>query len=586
MSLHTSPLDQAQRRSGTLLLAAVGALLLALGARLVYINTALHPRLTAAASRQRQGSSIIPARRGMILDARGRIVAISRLLPDVFVDPALVKDVDELAGELAARVNLPAAKIAAKIRRRKNSRFVLIAPRADALTAEAVRAMGSPAVGLLERAQRTYPLGGSMAHVIGWVGQDGSGLEGIELAYEDHLRSKDGRRATIRDARRRALRRSGRSTVSPVDGGHLVLTIDAEIQRITEEALGRSIAAFEAESGVAIVMSPNDGDILAMSCLPTFDPNDPVAPASAAIRRNRAITDPVEPGSAFKPVIACGALEGGFVSPLDQIDCHMGSYRMGHRLVRDTTPHGLMDIRGIITRSSNIGMSIIAERMGNEVLHDTIRRFGFGESTGIECPGEGAGVVYPLHRWTSYSTASVAFGYEILVTPLQLINAFAAIVNDGVLLRPRLVKQLLRPDGAVDCALQPPRIVRRVVSSKVARYMARELLVSVIESGSGRRAQSGSYRVLGKTGTAELTYADRSGYEPGAYLSLFVGAAPVAEPQIVALVIIRRPNPKIGYYGGTVAAPAVGEIIARTLLYLEVPTIVDCRLWIDGSKPL
>ncbi len=582
MFLQSTSLDQAQRRSGTLLLTAIGALLVALGARLVYINTALHSRLAAVASRQQQGSSIIPARRGMIFDARGRIVALSRLVPDVFVDPALVKDVDELADELAARVNHPAAKIAAKIRQRTSFRFAMIAPRVDAVTAEAVRAMGRPAVGLLDRAQRGYPLGGSMAHVLGWVGHDGCGLEGIELAYDQHLRGKDGRHATIRDARRRALRRSGRSTVSPIDGGHLVLTIDAEIQRITEEALARGIAEFEAISGVAIVMSPINGDILAMGCLPTFDPNDPVSPASAAARRNRAVTDPVEPGSAFKPIVACGALDGGFISPTERIDCQMGSYRIGHRVVRDTTPHGLMDIRGIITRSSNIGMSIIAQRMGNEVLHDTIRRFGFGERTGIECPGEGTGVVHPLHRWTSYSTASVAFGYELLVTPLQLINAFAAIVNDGVLLRPRLVKKLLKPDGEVAYLFQSPRIVRRVVSSKVARYMARDLLVSVVENGSGRRARSGPYRVLGKTGTAKLAYPDRSGYEPGAYLSLFVGAAPATEAQIVVLVMIRRPNQNIGYYGATVAAPVVGEILAKTLLYLEVPAIVDRILWLDG----
>ncbi len=571
MSFPTTPLDQVQRRSGVLLLVGIIALLAALAVRLHYINMALRPRLVAIADRQQHGSSVIPARRGMIFDARGRVVALSRQTPDVFIDPVLVDDVDELAAELGARVNLPSAEIADRIRARANSRFVVIAQRVDAVTAEAVWAMRCPAVGLADRALRSYPLGGLMAHVLGWVGRDGHGMEGLELAYDDHLRGRSGRRTTIRDAARRVIRRSESSPIPPVDGGHLVLTIDAEIQRISEEALARAIDRFQAESGVAIVMSPKDGAIFAMTSLPTFDPNDPVTPETAAIRRNRAVTDPVEPGSSFKPIIACGALEGGFVSPTEKIDCCMGSHHFGRRLITDTSPHGLMDIRGIITRSSNIGMGIIGERMGNEALHDIIRRFGLGERAGVGCPGESAGVVYPLHRWTSYSTTSVTMGYEVLVTPLQLINAFAAIVNDGVLLRPRLVKRRLSPDGEVVESFESPRIIRRVVSPQVARYMVRDLLVSVVENGGGHRAKTGPYRVLGKTGTAKLAYTDRSGYEPGAYLSVFVGAAPVMEPRAIALVMVRRPNPQIGYYGGTVAAPVVGKILTETLAYLGVP---------------
>jgi cell division protein FtsI (penicillin-binding protein 3) len=249
----------------------------------------------------------------------------------------------------------------------------------------------------------------------------------------------------------------------------------------------------------------------------------------------------------------------------------MGSHRFGRRLVRDTKPYGLLDLRGIITHSSNIGMGIIAHRMGNEVLYETVRRFGFGRRTGIECPGESAGVVYPLSRWTSYSTTSVPTGYELLVTPLQLINAFAAIVNDGILMKPRLVKKLLGPDGEVLQSFDAPVILGRATSSEVARYVAQELLVSVVENGGGHRAKTGPYRVLGKTGTAKLAYPDRGGYQDGAFLGLFVGAAPALNPQVVAMAMIRRPNPDIGYYGGKVAAPVVGEILAKTLAYLEVP---------------
>ena len=361
----------------------------------------------------------------------------------------------------------------------------------------------------------------------------------------------------------------------PVDGGNVVLTIDAEIQRITEEALAHRIDAFDAESGMGIVMSPKTGDVLAMACVPAFDANQ-AASMPAELRRNRAVTDPTEPGSTFKPFIACGAIEGGFVTTSELIDCRMGEYRIGRRVVTDARPHGLMDIKGIITRSSNIGMTIIGQRMGNEVLHETIRRFGFGERTGIDCPGEASGLVYPLHDWTSYSTVSVSFGYEVAVTPLQLVNGFCAIINDGILLKPRLVRRLVAPDGEVIESFDSPEIVQRAVSSDVARYMSQELLRSVVQSGSGRRAQLGPYRVLGKTGTAKLSCADRSGYEPGAYLSTFIGAAPADDPDVVALVMVRRPDAKRGYYGGTVSAPAVGEILAATLAYLDVPA--DGRL--------
>lgn len=563
-------IDQFQRRSGVFLLLCSTVLLLALGGRLVYINTTLRDRLLSVAERQQQGGSTVPARRGMILDARGRVVAATEQRPDVFVDPARVEDIDEFANRLSPRVNLAAAKIAEKIRRRPDSRFVVIASGVDETTAEAVRAMRDPAVNLVEHSVRAYPLGESIAHVLGWVGRDGVGLEGIEAAFDSHLRGKDGWRETIRDARRRALRPSDEEMIPPTDGGHVVLTIDAEIQRIAEQALAESVKRVEAENGMAIVMSPQTGEILALACYPTFDPNDPGS-ALTDVRRNRAVTDPVEPGSTFKPFIVCGALEGSHISTTELIDCHMGKRTIGSRTITDVKPYGMMDVKGIITHSSNIGMSMIAERMGNPALHNTIRRFGFGTKTGIECPGEADGRVYPLKRWSKLSTASVGMGYEVLVTPMQLINGFATIINDGVMLKPRIMKRLLGPGGETVGDSESPQIVGRVVSSKISRYVAFELLPSVVENGSGKGAKLEHYRVLGKTGTAKLMYKNGKVYEPGAYLGTFVGAAPVDRPALVAMVMIRRPNPRLAYYGSAVAAPAVGEILGQSLPYLGVP---------------
>lgn len=574
MSTPPASIDQFQRRSGVVLLLCSAVLLLGLGGRLVYINTTLRDRLLSVAELQQRSGSTMPARRGMILDACGRVVAATEQRPDVFVDPSRVEDINDFANRLSPRVNMPSDKIAEKIRRRPQSRFVVIASGVDDITAEAVRAMHDPAVNLDERSVRAYPLGESIAHVLGWVGRDGAGLEGIEAAFDSHLRGKDGWRGTIRDARRRALRSSDEEIIPPSDGGHVVLTIDAEIQRMAEQALAESVKRVEAESGLAIVMSPQTGEILAMACFPTFDPNDPGS-VSTDVRRNRAVTDPVEPGSTFKPFIVCGALDGSHISATELIDCHMGTRTIGSRTITDVKPHGMMDMKGIITHSSNIGMSMIADRMGNPALYNTIRRFGFGTKTGIECPGEAEGRVYPLKRWSKLSTASVGMGYEVLVSPLQLINGFAAIINNGVMVRPRIVKRLLGPSGEAVADSETPQIVGRVVSSRIARYVTDELLVSVVENGSGRGAKLEHYRVLGKTGTAKLTYKDRGEYEPGAYLGTFVGAAPVERPALVAMVMIRRPNPRVAYYGSAIAAPVVREILGQALPYLGVPPDKD-----------
>ena len=573
--------DRRQRGVGSVFLFGIILGLAALCARLAYINSVMRPHLAQVGARQSQGYGVLPARRGMIFDRRGRVVALSRRSPDVFVDPARVTDLPRLIERLAPRLNMSGDELMSKIERRRDSRFVVLASRVDPVTAAAVAELEDKGVGISEGIQRVYPLGDSLAHLLGWVGRDGHGMEGIELAFDEHLRGTDGKRRLIHDAARRALRRlpsPHRDSTVPRDGGQVVLTIDAEIQRIAEQALAKAVTRYEGQSGVAIVMSPINGDILAMANFPAFDANAPFDDATQSPRqagytgrRNRAVTDPIEPGSTFKPMIICGALAGDFVTTDEKIDCHMGSYRFGNRRITDTHPHGLMDIRGIVSRSSNIGMGVIAHRMGNQGLHDIVRRFGFGEKTGIEVPGESGGLVRPLSKWNSYSINSVAIGYEILVTPLQLVSAIAAIVNDGILLKPRIVKEVLGPGGKVLQSFDGPEVVRRVVSSEIARYVSRDLMVAVMDVGSGRRIHAGPYRMMGKTGTPKLTYTDRPLYEDGAYLGLFVGAAPVDNPQIVVLAMVRRPNPSLGYYGGVVAGPAVGEIIHATLKYLGVP---------------
>lgn len=577
MSRISSSTDTFQRRSAILLLVGMGLILLGMGARLVYINSALEERLHRIADRQYNSRSTIPAQRGMILDTCGRYVALSRQMPDVFIDPGLTSDIQTLANDVGPRINVSSEEIIQRVHARPNSRYIVLAAAVDEPTAESIRSMGNAAVGLQDRSVRYYPMGKSMAQIIGLVGKDGGGLEGLEMVYEAHLGGRHGKRATIRDARRRALYRKSEKYLAPQDGGHIVLTIDAEIQRITDDVLERTVKKFEAQSAVAIVMSPKTGEILAMSNFPSYDINM-ARNVEPSLRRNRCLTDPSEPGSVIKPIIVCGALSGGFLTTSEQIDCFNGVHRFGGRTLRDTYPSQSLDLKGIMTKSSNIGMAIIAQRMGNQVLFDTIRRFGLGQPTGIRFPGETKGLVYPLDQWTSFSTTSVCIGYEIGLSPLQLVNAYAAIVNGGLLLRPRLVKQLLAPGGQVVQSFETPQVIRRVVSQEIAEYVSKVLLVSVVENGGGRRAQLGRYRVMGKTGTAKLPYVDRKGYEPGTYASTFVGAAPVSDPSLVVVVKVIRPNPAIGYYGSKVSAPAAGEILDATLSYWNVPADMPTTL--------
>lgn len=557
-------------RLGVSVLLVVVAMLIGLGGRVAYLNSPDRSHFTAKALRQQRGGTPLSARRGMIMDATGRVVALSRQTPTVFVDPALVDDVDKLSAALAVRVSRPADEIAESIRRRADKRYVVVATDVDKVTADAVRAMNHPAVGLTDHGRRVNPLGAMMAHVLGWVGRDGNGMAGVELTYDKHLSGTDGYRATICDVRRRAMLRAMPASRSPIDGGHIVLTIDAEIQRITEKALTDSIDRFDAEHGVALVMAPATGEILAMASLPGFDVGEPVLPSNIERRRNRVLTDPVEPGSTFKALVICGALDGGYVTSHERIDCFKGWHYFGGRLLKDTHANGMLDVRGIITKSSNIGMGVIGHRMGNAALRDTLMRFGLGKRTGVDLPGESTGVVYSLRKWNSYSTTSIPMGYEVLVTPLQLVSAFSAIVNDGIRVRPHVVKELVAPDGKTVQSFETPVVLGRVASSKIARYVAGELLRSVVTNGGGVKAQVGPYNVLGKTGTAKLISSVRGEYEDGAYLGLFVGAAPATRPELVALVMIRRPDARKGYYGGTVAAPAVGAILAESLAYIGV----------------
>ncbi len=555
----------------------VALMLLALAGRCVWLVQTRGDAWRRAAVRQQTGTRTIPARRGEILDCRGRVLATTVEDASVFCDPQRVADAAREARLAAELLGLDAAALRERIETRRHRRFVWVARHVGDAAArsirQAIQAGRLPGFGVRAEPARRYPLARCASHVLGFVDPDLRGLAGIELAFDQALRGRDGVARYVVDVRRRPIDRLDGQR-SPRHGSSVVLTIDAFVQQRLERHLRAAVEKFGAAWGCAIAMDPASGEILAMASVPDFDPADPLAGQSyhAAAPRlvNHAIGSVFEPGSVFKPFVAAEALERGVVRLGQRLAIHGPARRFGRRVIHDTHAYDVLRVREVISRSSNIGMALISRRLGARRVYECIRRFGFGQTTGIALPGEEAGLVHELRRWSGYSLESVAMGQEIAVTPLQLITAFCALANDGWLLRPRIVRGVVDADGHVRQDRSRPEPLRRVVSTRTARRLRREALAEVVRSGTGRQAALSDYDVFGKTGTAQIARSDGRGYEPGAFVASFVGGAPVDDPRLVVLVSIYRPTTGGSHYGGTVAAPTVAAILDETLPYLGV----------------
>ncbi|HSW45024.1 MAG TPA: penicillin-binding protein 2, partial [Phycisphaerae bacterium] len=416
---------------------------------------------------------------------------------------------------------------------------------------------------------RSYPMGKLAAHVIGFVGADAHGLEGVELAYEKYLKATPGKRVVYRDVQRRAIFQEPDSYVAPRDGMNVVLTLDANIQEVLEKEVGGAVERFQAECAVGLVMSVKTGEVLAMACAPTYDPAE-ANKYKPERRRNRILTDPMEPGSAFKQFVMATALAEGVTKPTESIFCHNGLYVTGARRLSDHEPYGSLTVEQIMIHSSNIGMAILGQRLGNMRMHRALKQFGFGSQTGIDLPGEGEGILMPLKSWNSFTTTSVPMGQELAVTPIQLATAFCGLINGGQKIRPRVVAAVVDRNGEVIEDHTRVGDLGTVVRADVAATM-RGILAKVVNEGTGRNCRLDQWQVMGKTGTAQVPRTDRRGYEPDAYLGTFIAGVPADDPEIVCLVQVRKPNRRIAYYGSAVAAPSVRTVLAYVLPYLDIP---------------
>jgi cell division protein FtsI/penicillin-binding protein 2 len=561
------------------LIVLLGLSLVLLAGRLVYIQQEMGPELLAWSQRRQSSTVPLAGRRGAILDRRYRVLAGSHDQPTIYADPRLVPDHAEAAERLAAILTAPdegpAAKHATVEQIRKllekpaAPRYVVLRRGAGAAEVAAVSKLQIPGIAVTHEPVRKYPMGFVAAHVLGFVGTDGTGLEGVELACESVLKATPGRRVVFWDAHRKALFQAADSYVPPRDGLQVVLTLDAAIQEVLEREVNSAVEKFQAESGLGILMNPRTGEVLAMVCAPGFSP-DQAGKVPAELRRNRILTDPVEPGSIFKPFVMAAALETGVTHPDEPIFCHNGLYVIGRRRLNDHHPYGTLTTTQIITKSSNIGMAIIGQRLGNRRMHDGLATLGFGQLTGIDLPGESVGLFMPFQNWKSYTTVSVPMGHELAVTPLQMVTAFCSLVNGGRSVRPYVVAAVVDAEGRVVEDRRPVQEYRQIVEPAAAA-MLKEMLIKTVNEGTGRPCNLDRWQVMGKTGTAQVPRTDRRGYERDAYLGSFLAAAPAADPEVAALVMIRKPNRRIAYYGSQVAAPAVKATLEAALAYLQVP---------------
>ena len=501
----------------------------------------------------------LPATRGAIVDRHLQPLAIDIRLPSLYADPRWVKDRLQASRLLAPILGIPELRLRALLSQRRG--FVWLARKTSNAAAVRVQALRIPGIDVIKEPKRVYPGGHLAAHVIGCAGLDHRGLEGLELALDQTLRGRSGWRWLQRDARQRRLEGWDHEVVPPRHGLDVVLTLDEAIQHAAEQALTAAVERHHAQGASIVVLQPRTGEVLAMANRPTFDPNRP-GEAPLAARRNRAITDTFEPGSVFKIVTASALLGERLVAPTERFYCEQGEFAIaGHRL-HDAHPHGWLTFREVIEQSSNIGTAKAAMRLSPEALFRTIRAYGFGQPTGICLPGEVMGMTKPPGRWSRPSRFSIPIGQEVTVTALQLALMIATVANDGVAMRPWIVRQIREPNGQVVEAFRPEPLAR-VISREVAAEL-KTMLAGVIRRGTGRLAQVEDTPVAGKTGTAQKV--EGGVYSHRRFMASFVGFAPVDDPEIAIAVVIDEPHP--AYYGGVVAAPVFREVVAQVLPYL------------------
>lgn len=537
-------------------------LLAILGARAYTLQIVQSEWLSQKLMDQVTKKELLSSRRGAIYDCNRVELAVSLDVDSLYARPRLMQNKKDAAQKLCSILGIPRDKILSIIQNKQS--FVWVKRKITPEQSEKIKDLKISGLGFIKEAQRFYPHKELAGQLLGFVGVDSQGLEGIEREFDKQIKGASGYLLVNRDALGRDLFPEGIKKVDSLRGYNLVLTIDKNIQYIVEKELQAAVTAARARSGLAVAMDPRTGEILASAVAPAFNPNQ--GTSSGSIWKNRAITDVFEPGSTFKPFVVGSALEEGVVKPADIYDCENGSYPIGGRIIHDAHPHGLLSVTEVIKFSSNIGASKIAQHLGRERFYNYIRKFGFSQETGIELPGEVSGYIPHASQWREINLGTISFGQGVSVTALQMAAAYSSIANGGLLMRPYLVKKIQEDSGAV-IQEAGPAIIRRVISEQSAR-MLREMLMTVTEDGgTGQKARVEGFEVAGKTGTAQKIAANGKGYSDKC-ISSFVGFIPAQDPKLTIVVVIDEPQGVT--YGGVVAAPAFSKMAEQILCYQRI----------------
>lgn len=551
---------QARKRVWFVLLGAAFAFLLLIG-RLVYIQFVWADDLSESALDMRMQDIPIQPRRGVIYDRRGHELAFSIDVESVYAIPAQVKDEITAAKALSDILGMKYEDVLNRLTRQ--SSFEWIKRKIPDDVARKIREQKLPGIGFTQESMRVWPKGSLLSQVLGIVGIDNDGLEGLEYEYDQLLRGTPGRFTVEVDAVGEALPQSQRGYVAAVQGKNLVLTIDEVVQFIAERELDKAVQQSQAAGGFAIAMDPRNGEILAMAMRPTYDPNQyDLYPQPN--RRLTAITDSFPPGSTFKPITAAAALETGAVTVNDSFYCG-GSIKVGPDTLYCVVAHGSQTFEEVIQNSCNVGFVQIGLRTGVEAFYKYLDLFGATSSTGIDLPGEATGIIFPKDEAKPIDLACMSYGQTLQMTPIQLIAAISAIANGGYTVVPHLVKEVTGIDGQVIESKTSGK-VHQVISDQTSSEL-RAALEKVVAVGTGKQAYVPGYRLAGKTGTSNKVVDGV--LAEGKYSAWFIGFAPANDPKLALLVMVDEP--KGAYYGGVIAAPVFSGVMRDVLRYLEVP---------------
>ncbi len=548
------PSSRLRRR---VLLSFLGIFLVAVVGSALYRQVIDNEFLQHEGARRYLRVSEIPARRGMILDRNGEPLAVSTPVATVWADPRKLTGRQDVMRELAAALHLKSKDLIEKIESRPGRGFVYlkrrIGPDETVAVEEIIERYRLDSIGMESEYRRFYPSGEIFGHIIGFTDIDDRGIEGMELLYDKWLGAEPGLRRVIQDGRRRVVAEVER-TRSPRHGRDLTLSLDRRLQFLAYRELKRAVQDHRASSATAVVLDVETGEVLAMVNQPAYNPNGKLEGAGST-RRNRALTDVMEPGSTVKPFVVAAALEAGLVGPDTLIDTAPGTLRVGRNRVKDVRNYGTLTTTRVLTKSSNVGSVKLAMRMNKSVLWTLYESLGFGSPTDSHFPGEVAGRLRHYDDWSMFEHATHAFGYGLSVTSLQLAQAYSVLGADGLLRPVSLLKRDAVPEG------------RRVLSERTTRLVRAMMETVVSAEGTAKEAAIEGYRVAGKTGTAKK--AAKGGYAAKRYQAVFAGVAPASRPRFAMVVMVDEPSGK-HYYGGKVAAPVFARVMQGALRLFNV----------------